>query len=215
MGSNINIEMVQRHLDSVGHSLSSQGVASLLRNLGFSVNAVEQEKVKCTSPEERLSEVNSRKKTIDEPLLPGRTCKAVSADIIATAPVLARNRAPASGVNMSSSLAAKLDALETQLHAINALQTNLRLKLETDHQKLPRPAASASVSISLGSEAQQLRDWAAGTWPHIQEMRSKKAWLSVDSEVASVQSSNSPQISKRQGGRNTIVKKRDPVARYQ
>ncbi|KAH7624327.1 hypothetical protein Ndes2526B_g00516 [Nannochloris sp. 'desiccata'] len=221
MGSHINIELVQRHLDSVGHTLSSQGVADLLRDLGFSVNAEKQEKVKCILLEKEPSDAKIRKKAIDEPILPSRTCIAVSTAFPGTAPGVAGNRAPASGANVAS-LAAKLDALETQINTINALQTNIHQKLDTDQQKLPRPATAAAAAVSvlsLGSEAQQLRDWAAGKWPNIQELRSKRSSLSVESERSSAQSSTSstnPQISKRQGSRNTIaVKKRDPVARYQ
>jgi len=216
MGSQINIEVVQRHLDSVGHTLASQSVENLLRDLGFSVNAEEQRIVESSLLEERQLEPDTRKKTIDEPLLPSKTFKAVSTDVTATAPVVTPKRAPASGANVSS-LAAKLDALETQLNAINALQTNLYQQLDADQQKLPRPAAAASVSVSLGTEAQQLNDWAAGKWPNLQE-RSRKSSTSVESETSSAQSSSnssSPQISKRQGGRNIGVKKRDPVARYQ
>jgi hypothetical protein len=216
MGSRINIDVVKRHLDSVGHKMSSQGIADLLQNLGFTVSA-EEEKERYRLPKQKIYERVIAAKPREEPLLPSRTNRGVSTttDSAAATASTARNRAPARGGAIES-LAAKLDELETQLNAINNLQTNLHRKLDSDQRRRPRPVPVAPATlVSLGSEAEQLRDWAAGKWPNIQKFRARTS-SSEGSETCSSGSSSSSYSGKQRGvGKATKFKKRDPVARYQ
>ena len=222
MGSHIDIEVVKRHLDSVGHTMSSHGVAHLLRDLGFSVTAEEEEEEDDVAVlrKSNIGEIISQNISA-EAIYPSRTFKTFSATTAPSASTRATKRAPTSSAGIAS-LTAKLDKLEAQLNSITDLQTNLHHKLDIDQKRLPnRPAGAPSPSI-LGSEAQQLRDWAAGKWPNIQKYRPQTATSpsSLESETSldyqSSTSSSTSNNSKRPASRNTaVLKKRDPVARYQ
>jgi hypothetical protein len=224
MGSNINIAVVQRHLHSVGHQMASESVADLLRQLGFSVNVEEENKEAVTNIKTSLIQRFLQK---EEPLLPSRRVLSATTSTTATN----RDRSNLSGSASIASLAAKLDALEAQLNKINSLQSNLHQKLDIDQERVPKvPQLQKMNAAPTCTEAQQLRDWAAEKWPNIGKLRTQRASTSSvkswDSNSMSNrnQSNDDEQQQQQQprglqdggGSDNTrVLKKRDPVARYQ
>lgn len=152
---------VQRHLAAAGHRLSAPAVASLLADLGFAVGS---KRVHTRDYDFKIEA------EVQYPEKAGRARAEVS--------LLRRDRA-AGAQPAVPRLLAKLEELERQLAAVSVSQDRLDAAWEAGdvtreaaaggggHRWGAKAAAPSPQSRLLGSEAQQLHDWAQGRWPAV------------------------------------------------
>lgn len=161
----VDIAAVQRHLAAEGHRLSTSAVASLLKDLGFPV-------------ESDVVETNTYGVKLTASVQYPERERWVRAETLSPR----RERTPAAAGAAQggvSRLLAKLEELERQLAAVSISQDRLEgawpersdegsgeETMAGDLSWTSKPAPSPHMHL-LGSEAQQLRDWAQGRWPAV------------------------------------------------
>ena len=224
MGSFIDIGAVQSHLVSAGHKMTSQEVAQLLNDLGFTTPKEDPFKHAEPSIDTQFNPIISQ--PFQLPHMPPPSYYTHPEEL------------PISSSHSNdgiTALASKLDELEEQLNAINNAQERVteywgEERIEEEeiqatcatcgcHCSQPGCTPVMHSSVLLGPQAQQLQDWAQVRLPNLanfnglssrNENRIEKPSHGMPSRQSMTRLSPTRKLP--QGSKRGI--KSDPVARY-